>query len=305
LGIIGRDPEAHKSSVEQKASGTAMGVTFLRALGARDLREEIRGRDYLAEKFISGERLKVLHDPTARKKYVETRTASGMYQYMLARTAFFDYLVEQGLKESIPQIVFLGAGYDTRPYRFRDLIKATRIFELDIHTTQQSKKKLLQKADIPIPEQVTFVSINFKTDKLADALLKAGFRKMQKTLFIWEGVTYYLIPSVVDDALEVVRSISQPGSTIGFDYGSRFPGMLEAYGVRVLAETMRTQAAGEPAGLFGIERGKIEAFLSKRGFRIIEHYAAADMERQYLTLRDGSSAGRVTGHFCFAHAAVA
>lgn len=305
LGIIGQNPEAAKSTVEQKASETAMGVTFLRVLGAMDPREEIRSRDYLAEKFVSGERLKVLHDPTARKKYVETRTTSGVYEYMLARTAFFDELVEQALKQSIPQIVFLGAGYDIRPYRFRDLLGGSRIFELDIHTTQQSKKELLQKADIPIPEQLTFVSINFKTERLADVLLKAGFSEKQKALFIWEGVTYYLPPSVVDETLDSIKSIALPGSTIGFDYGSRFSEMMEAYGVRALAEVMRTQAAGEPAGLFGVERGKIEEFLSKRGFRIIVHYYAADMERKYLTLRDGSLAGKMTGHFCFAYVSVA
>jgi methyltransferase (TIGR00027 family) len=305
LGIIGQNPEAVKSTVEQRASGTAMGVTFLRALGAMDPREEIRGRDYLAEKFVSGEWLKALHDPVARKELAGRRMTSGMYEYILARTVFFDDLVEQALKESIPQIVFLGAGYDTRPYRFRDLIKTTRIFELDIHTTQQSKKKLLQKADIPIPEQLTFVGINFKIDRLSDALENAGFRKTQKALFIWEGVTYYLLPKVVDETMDFIRSISLPGSTIGFDYGSRFPEMMEAYGFRALAEFMRTQVTGEPAGLFGIERGKIEEFLSKRGFRIIEHYSADDMERKYLTLRDGSLAGKVTGHFCFAYASVA
>jgi methyltransferase (TIGR00027 family) len=75
-----------------------------------------------------------------------------------------------------------------------DLIKETRIFELDIQTTQQSKKDRLQEAGISIPENLTFLAVNFKTDSLSDVLLKGGFRKSQKTLFIWEGVTYYLPP---------------------------------------------------------------------------------------------------------------
>jgi O-methyltransferase involved in polyketide biosynthesis len=41
--------------------------------------------------------------------------------------------------ENYPQIVFLGAGYDTRPYRFKDSIKQTEIFELDVPTKQQIK----------------------------------------------------------------------------------------------------------------------------------------------------------------------
>lgn len=304
LGIIGTNPEANRGAVEQRASGTAMGVTFLRALGATDPREEIRGRDYLAEKLLGPDHLKALHDPVARKEMAKQRMAPGIYEYMLARTAFFDHLVETALKESIPQIVFLGAGYDTRSYRFRELIKGTRIFELDIHTTQQSKKGLLQKADIPIPEQLTFVPMNFKTDRLADVLLKAGFRKIERTLFIWEGVIYYLQPSVVDQTMDSIRAISLPGSTIGFDYASRFPNMMEAYGVKELAEIMRAQAAGEPLGLM-IERGNIEVFLSERGYRVLEHYTAAEMERKYLTLKDSSLAGKMTGHVCFVYASIA
>ncbi len=29
--------------------------------------------------------------------------------------AFFDHIVKSALRENIPQIVFLGAGYDSRP----------------------------------------------------------------------------------------------------------------------------------------------------------------------------------------------
>ena len=150
--------------------------------------------------------------------------APGLYEYILARTAYFDDLVKQALKERIPQVVFLGAGYDTRAYRFVDLSKETRIFELDIQTTQRSKMDLLKKGDIPIPENLTFVAINFKIDSLSDVLLEGGFRETLKTLFIWEGVTYYLPPKVVDQTMHAIRSVSLPGSTIGFDYVSRFFG---------------------------------------------------------------------------------
>jgi hypothetical protein len=67
--------------------------------------------------------------------------------------------------------------------------------------------------------------------------------------------------------MNAIRSISLPGSTIGFDYVARFPEMMEAYGVKALYEIMKSQIAGEPAHLFSIERGKIEAFLAERGYR--------------------------------------
>ena len=115
-----------------------------------------------------------------------------MYGYFIARTAFIDNIFENAINDDIPQIVFLGAGYDTRSYRFIKQLKSTVIFELDINTTQQRKTEILKKNKIDIPNSLSFVPINFNTDEIADVLSKAGYDKTKKTLFIWEGVTYYL-----------------------------------------------------------------------------------------------------------------
>lgn len=59
----------------------------------------------------------------------------------------------QALRENLPQVVFLGAGYDSRPYRFQDLLRNTRIFELDIASTQQRKRQVLERAGVAIPRR--------------------------------------------------------------------------------------------------------------------------------------------------------
>ena len=55
---------------------------------------------------------------------------------MIARTAYFDRLFADALSNKTPQIVLLGAGYDSRAYRFANLNHVTRVFELDIAPTQ-------------------------------------------------------------------------------------------------------------------------------------------------------------------------
>gem|GEM_PF-179601 len=301
LGIITTNVDAKKRSVEQQPSETALGAVFLRTLASIDERGEIQGNDTIAEIFLTESQRIRLKDPAVRKWVM--KNPPGMYEYLIARTAFFDDIVEQALRENIPQIVFLGAGYDSRPYRFKDLIKETSIFELDIHTTQQRKKELLHQANISLPEQLIFVSINFNKDTLSDVLFQAGYDKNQKSLFIWEGVTYYLPARVVDDTLNFIRSKSPSGSTICFDYSSRWPEMLDSFGVRELMEFMKRNHPGEPTQ-FGIEKGEIVSFLSDRGYKIIDHLEALDMERLYLTLRGGSSVGKVPALLCFVRAAV-
>jgi methyltransferase (TIGR00027 family) len=293
---MSKEPELDtgRMSVEYRPSETAMGAAAMRFLAAMDEREEIQGPDYLAEIFLPEDRKGPLKDPAIREWVIKNRIPSGMYEFMIARTTFFDHVVEQALLDNIPQIVFLGAGYDSRSYRFKEIIKDTRIFELDIQPTQQRKMELLHQARISIPDQLVFVSINFKTDNIGDILHQAGFNRNKKSLFVWEGVTYYLSGAVVDDTLSVIMSNSPAGSMLCFDYASLSPEISNDEGVRKIREHMMSNHPGEPTQ-FGIRNGEIESFLSPRGYDIIEHLNSKDMERKYLNLPDGSPAGENPG----------
>jgi len=297
------EADAGKKSVEHQPSRTAMSTAMLRAFASLDEREAIRGSDYLAEIFLTDDIRSVLKDPAARKWLLENHVTPGMYEYMIARTAFFDHIVKGALRDNIPQIVFLGAGYDSRPYRFKELIRDTWLFELDIHTTQQKKKEMLDQANIPRHGQLIFVPIDFNREKIGDALARMGFAKDKRTLFVWEGVTYYLPPAVIDKVLDSVKENAPAGSTICFDYASLSPEAMNNDHVKKLREKMKSKYASEPTQ-FGIREGKTESFLLDRGYRIILHLTAADMEKRYLSLSDGALAGKVPPLFCFVHAEV-
>ncbi len=303
LGITSRISDVTKTSLEHQPSDSAMGVTFFRALATFDEREEIRGPDYLAQVFLPEDYRRLLNNPSSRafvRRRMTTQTP-GSYEYFVARTAYFDRVVRQALEENIPQLVILGAGYDTRSFRFRDQIRKTRIFELDIAPTQQLKKRLLQQAGVPIPEHLTFVSIDFAKESLADALGKAGFDRLRKSLFVWEGVMYYLPAGAVDQTFRFITGNSPAGSTLCFDYLVEAADMLERYGVKESRSAMETTYCAEPVQ-FRIEEGTIGAFLSERGYSLVEHLTPEDLEREFLTLRDGSSAGKVLACFCLVQA---
>jgi methyltransferase (TIGR00027 family) len=278
--------------VEAGPSETAMGAAILRFLAALDARKEIAGPDTLAEIFIPADRKAALKDPMIRQWAMKHRIPPGMYEFLIARTAFFDRVVKRALRENIPQIVFLGAGYDSRPYRFRELIRDTRIFEVDIQTTQQCKTFLLHQAGVVVPDSLVFVSVNLNTDDFGERLIQAGFDRNDKTLFVWEGVTPYLSASVVNETLRIIASVSPAGSQICFDHESRSSEILDHEDAKKIGEYMRSRHADEPVQ-FGIEQGEIGSFLSSRGFSLIEQLDAGEMERRYLTLSGGLTAGRI------------
>jgi methyltransferase (TIGR00027 family) len=289
--------------LEKETSKTAMATAFMRALAFHDPKEKVKGNDYLAEVFLEGEQKKPLKDLAVRAWVMKNRIAPGAYEFMIARTAFFDGIVEQGLKENVEQLVFLGAGYDSRPYRFGKFIRDTKIFELDSKPTQERKKECLQRAQISISKQISFVPINFETDHLKVTLEKAGFSQGKKAVFIWEGVTYYLSGEAVDNTLALVRSNSPSGSSIAFDYASLSDEALNEDGAKELREHMKSRYSNEPTK-FAIPAGKIEAFLAERGFEVVEHLTAPEMNERYLSVRGYSDVGKVPSLFCLVYAKV-
>jgi len=296
---------AAQNSPEQKPSTSAMNVATCRAVAAHESREEIRGPDTLAEIFLSEEAQKSLLDPAIHAVIRQKLAAvsPGGYEYFIARTAYLDGVVERALRDGIPQLVFLGAGYDTRAYRFAGLIGRARIFELDSAATQQHKRSVLKKAGIPDPPGLTYLTIDFSQDSLPEQLAGAGYAADQQTLFIWEGVTYSLPPAAVEATLASIRRCSPPGSVLCFDYMPPEADLAGRYGAAQSRAAMQAMYTAEPLG-FALAEGEVAAFLAGRGFALIEHLTAGDLEKRYLTLRDGSLAGRALGLFGLVQAAV-
>jgi methyltransferase (TIGR00027 family) len=290
VGITGTLSDVKSRAIESQPSETAMTTAFCRALAFKEERKEIQGADNLAELFLTDEAKKPLKDNATRKWAIQNLVTSPLYGYLLARTVYFDQIFKKHLSENIAQIVFLGAGYDTRAYRYSNLIKSTRIFELDIHSTQERKLATLRKSNIAIPLQVSHICIDFKIEKIEDALAKYEYCKTAKTLFIWEGVTYYLPEIAIISTLSFIKSHSPKGSILCFDYAT---------------EKLDSFNAAEPfKSWIGNGKEGVESFVSPFGFKTIQHLDSKEMEREFLTLNDGSVAENVLSKFCFYYGAL-
>ena len=289
-------------TVEQKPSETALFAALRRELAHKAYGGECLGPDHLAEIFLPSYFRFFLKFKRIRENTREKLDAAlpGLTAYMIARTAYFDRLFLKALGDRTPQIVLLGAGYDSRAYRYADRNRGTRIFELDIAPTQERKLDCLRKARVSDPDDVTFVPIDFNRESVQDVLLKAGYKSDLKTLFIWEGVSYYLEMESVELTLALVTQNSDPETSIGFDYTVRVPieDQDQVYGYSGFTQSMEQHHAGE-AMLFSLEEGEIETFLNQRGLVIVEHLDNQAIGEQYLVDSNGSSIGKITGHFRF------
>ncbi|MFC1919976.1 SAM-dependent methyltransferase [Chloroflexota bacterium] len=229
------------------------------------------------------------------------RLTPGNPGYIVARTKYMDDYLKTCIDEGIEQLVILGAGYDSRAYRFDNLKGKTRVFEVDHPATQKLKIKKVEKAFGSLSDHVTYVAIDFDNEKLVDRMLESGYSTRLKTLFIWEGTTMLITAEGVEDTLAFVAENSGNGSSIIFDYilKSVLDGTCKFEEAEKWRRTL--EKILEPY-LFGIEEGTIGEYLSRWGFHDV-----ADIGTDFLkgTLIDAVNPKRkVPRHYRIVHAKV-
>ncbi|WP_319563016.1 SAM-dependent methyltransferase [Marispirochaeta sp.] len=267
--------------MEEKVSETAVAIASLRALSNYELETTVQSRDELAELFLPEDRRGALCTPESRA-VIKQHIPKGMYEYVIARTRYFDDVFIRAINDDIDQIVLLGAGYDSRPYRFDMRTDSISIFELDTKPTQEHKIECLRKHNVDIRPNISFIPTNFETDDPINLLGRYGYDKRRRTLFLWEGVTFYLSPATVSHMLRRLNEDSGTGSRVVFDF-----------------QTMRSRNDLIETGLqdetikFGIESGKTDQFVENHHYRVVELVTAAEMEQRFLTLRNGELFGKI------------
>jgi methyltransferase (TIGR00027 family) len=262
------------TSRKRKGKGTAEVTVFARAAGHRD--SEISNPDFLAERLLSF-RYKVFLFPGLRHLFLSyyDYKVPGMYLYHQARTIYLDNLF-LAAASGVRQIVILGAGFDTRPYRFAERLKGIRIFEVDHPGTAEWKRQRLHRLETNT-EHVTYVTTDFNIDSLEACLQKNNYDPRAATFFLWEGVVMYLPIESVNKTLSFIADAA-PGSSVAFDYifasslsrPRDFTGAEPYY--RIVAHR------NEPC-LFGIDPEDVRPFLKEHGLTILSHIGPRELSK--------------------------
>jgi len=271
-----------------QSSLTALSTAAMRAIEMEKPADERICSDSLARKFIPAWYYLLMKRVSATD-YAERR-AGGDLSFIVARCRYMDDLLSESLDRGLQQLVILGAGFDSRAYRFGQLGSGIKVFELDHPATQRAKVKKLTRVLAPggWPGYVTFIPIDFNQETLEARLPEGGYSEQLITLFIWEGVTPYLDAPAVDSTLAFVAHHSTPGSAIVFDYLCRQPAVpLKRDIVDLLVSFLRTFS--KEVRSFKIEQERIGPFLRSRGFSQVRSINGADLHARYFT---GNNAGR-------------
>lgn len=195
---------------------TAVGAGVLRA---------IEGDDHLARRMLTGWSAALVRNRALRWAFLHLmeRAGPGFRGAVVCRTWAIDDACREALASGCRQVVVIGAGLDTRPYRMPEMRAAAQVLELDLPGVQQEKKEALTRALGRLPGHVRYVPLDLTRQSLADA----GADATVLTLVLCEAVSMYL-PA---DAVEQI--IAYAG---GFPAGSR---LVITYLPRAVAEDPR------------------------------------------------------------------
>jgi methyltransferase (TIGR00027 family) len=286
---------------EEKPIRSALMVAAFRALGTRDPNPEHRNPDHIAPRFIGRYEHELLANLPVLTLFdlPEWPAVADNLPAMahVLRTRHIDHEFQAAMNNGSAQAVILGAGLDTRALR----LTTKPVYEVDLPVTQEYKKRRLSEIQGSLPEHVRYVPIDFTRQTLDEVLHDAGWDRSKPTLFLWEGVSYYLTPDQVSSVLQFVSGHAAAGSGILFDYLE--PRVVEGRHDDELWKRLVAllESWGEPF-LSAIDECEREPFLQRHGLRLVHDYTLGEIAVRHCPQLPyhRMGVGRTGYHFCLA-----
>lgn len=218
--------------------------------------------------------------------------------FNVARAHTVDNLIKQAVAEgsAIRQIVFCGIGQDYRSMRYGESLcaRGIKIFELDLPAMMAMREKVKARIcevndnNLILPETYA-LDIDFDQESVSEVLLACpGFDVSLPTLYLWEGVSYYLLPEAMEKFLLDVRGLMekapknvQKEHSLFFDYLINLP-RLAKQGDLPAAAMLEAFKKSETLQAF-IDFENVEQYLSSLGFHADKQMVPPDIYKPFQT----------------------
>lgn len=259
---------------EAEPSRTAFGAAALRAVH-QEADDPRIFTDPLARRILGA-------DETPGRAWDQPR----LRLFIAVRHRFAEDALAAAVGRGTRQVVVLGAGLDT--FAYRNPFPQTRVFEVDHPATSAWKRERLAETGIEVPENVSYVAMDFEREALAARLADAGFDAEQPAFFMWLGVVPYLSTEAVRATLSVIASV--PDGEVVLDYVrpvEHAPAEARADRQNLVDHVAEV---GEPLRP-GLEPEDLHAMLRELWFDDIEDLGRREIRSRYLGLPPGDAHG--------------
>lgn len=205
-------------SLEGVAGG--VGVTALLVAAARAIethRHDSLAQDVYAEHFVraapasAGWPVRIQQVPDGDANPLWGRFA----RYFGLRTKVLDDFLLRSVRAQARQVVLLGAGLDSRAYRL-DWPPGCVIFEIDRAGVLEFKHQVLSGLSATPTATRLPVPTDLRADWIA-ALTDAGFDPAAPSVWLAEGLLFYLPNAAETQLIDAVHRLSAAGSALAFE----------------------------------------------------------------------------------------
>ena len=280
--------------IDDYCSRTANYTCMSRASSYMENNPLLKSGDYIAVKLLPGFIKLLLICKILNLK--GRLSPEGIYQYVIARTKYFDNVFIESIKKGIDQVVILGAGFDSRAIRLLDEKTSVRVYEIDVYHTINAKLKQYRKRKIKLPDYDMLIPVDFEKENIKTKLNEFGFRN-KKTLFILEGLIMYLPENSISETFSFINENSSQGSVVVFDYVHASVLRLENkyYGESAIYNRVKKD---NEQWIFGIDESEIEKFLMNFNLSLVDHLNSKVIEERYFKNDSGRIVAKVNGTHC-------
>jgi len=261
-----------------RSGGTAEGTALMRAVHLAIDGDPKIFADPLAASFLGPELATALK---TTPQMFQTPALRSLRAVFVVRHRYAEDELAKALARGVSQYVILGAGLDSFAYRRPDLRQTLHVYEVDHPATQQWKRQRLTDLGIAIPDNLTFIPIDFEVQTLAEGLAASTFRHDEPAFFSWLGVTQYLTANAVFSTLQDVASSTAPGSAIVFQIILPLSTLSAEDQAVVAVASQHAAQQGEPWRSF-FEPQALETQLRVMGFTEVCHFESAEASTRYF-----------------------
>ncbi|MED5412919.1 MAG: SAM-dependent methyltransferase [Pseudomonadota bacterium] len=203
----------------------------------------------------------------------------GGWSCFLVRKRYIDeHLLEAVGNRQVEAVVNLGAGFDTRLYRF-DALRNIPCWEVDQPLNIAAKERALKSALNTVPENVTLTGINFVEQEIGELLKQSGYQAGVKTFFVWEAVSQYLNDAAIKKVFDFFAK-APAGSQLVFTYVVR--DFIDGTNLYNQEKFYKRVVLKEKIWQFGFDPTTLSELLGRIGWKLVKDLGYAELGDRYV-----------------------
>jgi methyltransferase (TIGR00027 family) len=150
------------------------------------------------------------------------------YYYVLSRTRYYDDVYRTAIANGTTRIVNIGAGSDTRAYRFADELRKNQVQVLECDQSEATKMKERAARQRWRPDHVSYLPMDLNDEAWPQFQEWLQGHRDQKTLVLLEGVSPYIDTKSFTAFLQFLAGVLPATSHVAYDF--KLPGVNTQFG---------------------------------------------------------------------------